>query len=502
MKKLTFIAILFFIISCQQDKGNVENGQNDPQKLVAKYDAQQNRAFRKKNSSYPTDTFDIDPRKDTLLISQQGTLLEIPKNNFLDDKGEVITSPIRIEWQDILTLEQAMNYGLSTVDAEGNILETGGMVYWDVSNENTKNVQLKAPIRIEVQSSLAQPQLQQYEGQWKGDNLVWAEPKALEKTMSLIDLDALYGEESQSLQQGYYNFHNKGNTPPKKILIQVAPPMIDANCPVNNLWISLLENTESKQEFQYTWLATQEFYARYKCLIKACSVEGLELYIKSHNLPLWKVDTKVAELLEKENNVQASNFRKFAALKQTIVRNTKPYSAALIKKIRSNLKKNNASIGFFSLPIFVPASKTGFINIGFVIADMINPMRGNELEASHWNVQIKNRPIGKDIDVFCLLNKGRGLQKFYQKDNKYTLDAYLVPQNQKALFIAKSKDNKHIGWQEVVITDALVETEITIKSIKQQGNYKAILKAYMNPDAQHLFTEQQEGDCCKGYYPD
>lgn len=496
MKKLTFIALIFSIISCQQDKTNTENDQNKPEELVAKYDVQQNRAFRKKNSSYPTDTFDIDPRKDTLLLSQQGTLLEIPKNNFLDDKGELITSPIQIEWQDILTLEQAMDYGLSTVDTEGNILETGGMVYWDVSNENTKNVQLKAPIRIEIQSSLAQPELQQYEGDWKGDNLVWNNPKALEKTMSLVDLDALYGEDSQSLQQGYYNFHNKENTLPQKILIQSREPLM-ANCKVQYLMRSLRTTKDSKELIKATWIATQEFYSRYLCLMKACSSEGLELYIENTNLHLWQVDEKVAQLLEKQNNTQAPNFRKFAALKHSFARSNKPFSKSLIKKIKNNYQKHKNNEAFFSYPTLLLTNKVGYLNLDCLI-------KRSDLTITNCRVitKLNNQPVAIKPEVFIFLKQGQSIIPTDKIQSNYQRNFFWIPQDQKALFIAKSKDNKHIGWQEVVITDTLVETEITIKPIEQQGNYKAILKAYMNPDAQRLFTEQQEGACCQGYYAD
>lgn len=113
MKHTIIILVLIFLVSCQEDKPTADNN-NSKTEVAAKYDAEQNRAFRQKNAANPSEFFEIDPTKDTLLLSQQGTLLEIPKDNFLDANGQLITTTIKIEWQDILSLEDAMVIGAAT----------------------------------------------------------------------------------------------------------------------------------------------------------------------------------------------------------------------------------------------------------------------------------------------------------------------------------------------------------------------------------------------------
>ncbi|MCP4438951.1 MAG: hypothetical protein GY810_08415, partial [Aureispira sp.] len=81
---------------CKEDKPTAESN-NSNKEVAAKYNAKRNRAFRQKNTVNPSEFFEIDPTKDTLLLSQQGTLLEIPKDNFLDANGQLITTTIQVE---------------------------------------------------------------------------------------------------------------------------------------------------------------------------------------------------------------------------------------------------------------------------------------------------------------------------------------------------------------------------------------------------------------------
>ncbi|MCP4438950.1 MAG: hypothetical protein GY810_08410 [Aureispira sp.] len=385
-----------------------------------------------------------------------------------------------------------MDNRLSTLDAQGNMLETGGMFYLDLSSKSIKEIQIKSPIRVEIQTSLAQPRLQQYEGQWKEDNLVWNNPKELDKTMSLVDLNDLYSKNGQP--QGYNNFH-KENIAPQKVLIQDADPMTSANCEVMALLTSLSENNDNN--IQQTWLATQEFQARSQCLLKACSVKGLELYIENTNLELWKADKMVAELLEKEGNTQASNFRKFAALKYTVARSNKPFSPALIQKIKKSYNQNIKNKNFFSYPITTTFSKTGYMNLDCVL----NPDKAQtKINNCQTKTKLNNSPKGEYLEVFLVFKGGKSLVTTKQIQNSYECNFVWIPLNQEVLFVAKSKDNNYIGWEEVVVKDSLVETDITLQAANEQGNYKSILNSYLDPATRLQFAKEQQGKCCEGYW--
>jgi hypothetical protein len=138
-------------------------------------------------------TFNINPEKDTVVVSKHGSLLFIPKNNFSDTKGNTVTKPLQVSFIELPDPKIAALNGMSTITDKGDLLETNGMYYIEVSIAGTEEkLTYKNPIRVEIQSSIALAELQAFDGVWKGDNLVWdAKAKSLAKDMTPISILAL-----------------------------------------------------------------------------------------------------------------------------------------------------------------------------------------------------------------------------------------------------------------------------------------------------------------------
>lgn len=51
-----------------------------------------------KDVNIPFETFLVNPLKDTILYDQSGSKIQIPKNAFLNAKGEVITTAVNVSF--------------------------------------------------------------------------------------------------------------------------------------------------------------------------------------------------------------------------------------------------------------------------------------------------------------------------------------------------------------------------------------------------------------------
>ncbi|MCU0433000.1 MAG: hypothetical protein MUC87_06065 [Bacteroidia bacterium] len=78
----------------------------------------------------PTDTFEINPLKDTALFTSNGSAYMIPAGSFECNSGK----PVTIEIKEALTAEQIIQAGLSTT-SNGNLLETGGTFYFNARQD-------------------------------------------------------------------------------------------------------------------------------------------------------------------------------------------------------------------------------------------------------------------------------------------------------------------------------------------------------------------------------
>lgn len=72
---------------------------------------------------------------------EKGTTVVIPDSAFVDEKGKLITQPVKIEMKECYSLSDMVLAHLSTQTPQG-ILETGGMFYIHASTEDGKNVLL------------------------------------------------------------------------------------------------------------------------------------------------------------------------------------------------------------------------------------------------------------------------------------------------------------------------------------------------------------------------
>ena len=135
----------------------------------------------------PTQLFEINPNKDTVIETMSGMVFAIPAGAFLN-----ATDPITLEIKEALTPMDIMKGGLSTT-SNGELLETGGMFYLNARNgETSLKINPDKPVYANVPTNEIRPGMQLFDGERKPDGSInWVNPKQIEKQLIPVDIFSL-----------------------------------------------------------------------------------------------------------------------------------------------------------------------------------------------------------------------------------------------------------------------------------------------------------------------
>jgi hypothetical protein len=123
MKKLliVIIAAVTFLTGCNNNKENLSN-------IFTKVYTTDN---------LTTQTFSISADKDTTIEGKSGTVLFIPKNTFVNEKGNTVNGQINIQFKEALTITDIILANLTTT-SNGDFLQSGGMIFITATSDNNK----------------------------------------------------------------------------------------------------------------------------------------------------------------------------------------------------------------------------------------------------------------------------------------------------------------------------------------------------------------------------
>lgn len=97
----------------------------------------------------PLQAYTINPLKDTVIIGEQGTIISILRNSFqYKDSQEPVTEEISIILKEYYKISDMLLANLSTM-SNGEILETGGMIYLEVT-ANNEELELRPNASLEL----------------------------------------------------------------------------------------------------------------------------------------------------------------------------------------------------------------------------------------------------------------------------------------------------------------------------------------------------------------
>lgn len=279
--------------------------------------------------------FSVPTQEGLTIEGKQGTVVFIPSDAFVDQKGNIIKEPVDFELVEALSLADMVLYNLTTT-ADGKKLETGGMIYTNATvSGQPVFVNPERPLYIEIPTAEQKEEMMVFTGETTPEgNLNWKNPKPLKKYLALIDFEnldflprgfaekvyeepkgtAYYTTTKEKVDSLYYTlsynrivYESQGqNFRPIDSLIYV--------CGLEPKTVKALQ----QKEYSQTYIATKEFEERIHELHK---LEYARKYLKhyTNNLekPLWYADSLVAQDLS--GNAKET-FKAFARQKLTNVK--------------------------------------------------------------------------------------------------------------------------------------------------------------------------------------
>lgn len=140
----------------------------------------------------PSQQFTINTAIDTVIETQGGIVMYIPKGSFLDDNGNTITGNVDFEVKEALNTAQIIMGGLSSMSGD-KLLESGGMFYVNARQDGkTVKINPEQGIYTEVPTDEVNPNMQLFEGKRMDNGSIdWINPTPLAKFLTPVDINLL-----------------------------------------------------------------------------------------------------------------------------------------------------------------------------------------------------------------------------------------------------------------------------------------------------------------------
>ncbi len=328
--------------------------------------------------------FIINPKKGATIEGEQGVLVIVPTNAFLDQNNKVVTEKVTFKMVEALRLEDMVLYNLATT-SNGKALETGGMVHFDFSCKGQKvHVNPKRSLYVEIPTDKVKKGMMAFKGEVENGKLNWVDPKPLKKYLVNVDFDlldflptgfddtvstllpykghvdrsdaftdSLYYSLYSSIEQRKNRVKKLFNTDSYQNQISPASSIRILSVQTDNIRI---EETPERpiscgldpisiksiktEPFSKTFIATKEFEIRINQLHKSKGSKGdnyLNIYLSNLRMNLSKVDSIVSIQMKGR---MALTFKKFAKEGLTNIENLNIYQDQLSNYYNRKRKEN------------------------------------------------------------------------------------------------------------------------------------------------------------------
>lgn len=359
------LLILFLILlsSCNND-GNNNNKQTisvDAKSLSEKIKYQAGDPFIEtfKKSEF----FKISGLENHILETKSGTIISIPKGAFRDRKGNIVEKEIRIEINDIKSIEDQILSNMTSQQG-GKAMQSGGFIYINATL-NGEQLSLNEDSPIYVETSIKDPESDYliFEGirNDKGE-MQWIKPTQPKKYLIPVDLDEL-----DFLPEGFQLAVEKGmpfkncEKADKRLIdslyyslkpyLEISNSNYDEFSHIETTYTPLkckgIDPASIKilktKKYSKTFISTRDFENRLKEIRKSKLPDLLDIYVNNLGLDMSKCDSMVVAKIPKSNS-SSLKFSEFAHENLGNVKNL-PQSIAKLGDYYSNkLKKTKKQL--------------------------------------------------------------------------------------------------------------------------------------------------------------
>ncbi|MFT5819264.1 MAG: hypothetical protein ACI8ZM_000487 [Crocinitomix sp.] len=198
MKKsylLVAAATLLIFGACQKENATEETENSTVTQTLDDY--------YQENRDNSMQTFIVDANTPIEVTGEQGTMVTIPANNFLDANGNVVTGNVEVKLIEVFTKVDMLKTDITTVTTENEMLISGGEFYLDVtlpgSDQSLRPVEA---MLVNVPAEVEDPNMKLWVNNGAGWELAGGADRAPDGMMEPYD----DGYVASIMSGGWYNF--------------------------------------------------------------------------------------------------------------------------------------------------------------------------------------------------------------------------------------------------------------------------------------------------------
>lgn len=140
----------------------------------------------------PNETFSINTNEESVIETQNGTIIAIPKNAFVDEHNNPIQGQVDFKITEAFNPLDIMKAGLSTT-SDGKLLETAGMFNLEASQEGKKiKISPNKQLVFDVPTKEKNLNMLVFDGEYAEDGTInWINPKKMDNYLKTVDIFTL-----------------------------------------------------------------------------------------------------------------------------------------------------------------------------------------------------------------------------------------------------------------------------------------------------------------------
>ncbi len=453
-------------------------------------------------------TFVVNPKSSQVVTGDNGTLLLIPDNAFVDKNGNPVNGKVNVELIEALTREDLLAMNMGTMSDQG-MLETGGTIYLGAKSESGEELQMAAgkEIEVEIPSANKKSGMQIWEGVQNADGSIsWANPVPMKESITEVPVETLAEEKPA-------NAPEKVKAEDQKVIGVIQPRVVSdgdwfawydwtkklnfkATMATNGDSIYVWQNDTitidgfnamgkgeafagfngrgqldivnfADKKFEHTNISTAEFRSRLPYIRQACDVRIAHCYSDHPNRALWKSDAAAADSLEKTGCPLADVFRQFANMKQDKIDPKDPNTVAALDAARQKAIENYSNRMQAQMTAYMPY-KFGMKKLGWANIDRLY----NSGKPIVFNARIGGTSgIATPKVLLMIPDRGIYLPGYKRPNGDFSFthgeseQAMAYPQGTKAFIVAEGGSGTEFRYavKEVVLGGDVVES-LTMKA--------------------------------------
>ena len=140
----------------------------------------------------PNEVFLIDTKKETVIETENGTIIAIQKNAFVKEDGSPTDGQVDFKITEAFDPLDIMKVGLSTT-SNGELLETAGMLNLEASQDGIPvTLDPNKPLLFDVPTATKNRNMLVFDGEYTEDGSInWVNPKKMDSYLTTVDIFTL-----------------------------------------------------------------------------------------------------------------------------------------------------------------------------------------------------------------------------------------------------------------------------------------------------------------------